>query len=270
MTDDCPRVLRKVRDRCKAVSRMAIGLVSLLVSLPSAFAQSLQTADPAFNVNQDSKYPPPTLPERTILPAINLEELVNSVPPEAWYGDGGFTPEPNTQQYFSGPWSTGNDDPFATDTGTTTGASTEELVHGMLLTRKCRLPNVQSLPVVVADPDGHVIRLESQDDSLPKKRGNRFLNTEVSDYYLKAQAAMRDGKTEDAGAYLKKALQSYDRQKDGDPAFRKLIESELNILHGRQDSTSSKSVVPSDGKSKADLRLSSPLNWDLSKMMDSP
>ncbi len=270
MTDDCPRILRKARDRCKTVARIAIGLVSLLISIPSAFAQSLQTADPAFKVNKDRKYSAPRLPKQNTLPAINLEDLVNATSPTAWYGDSDFTPEPDTQQYFSGPWLSGNDDPFATDNGTITGASTEELVHGILLTRKVKLPNGQSLPVVVADPDGHVIRLEPHDDSLPTKKGNRFLNTDVSDYYIKAQAAMRAGKTVDADAYLQKALQTYDKQKDGDPAFRKLIESEINILHSRQDLNSNKSSSTSEGTGKAYLRLSSPLNWDLSKIIDSP
>ncbi len=39
MTDDCPRALRKLRDQCKVIARVAAGLIAFILSVPAVFGQ---------------------------------------------------------------------------------------------------------------------------------------------------------------------------------------------------------------------------------------
>ena len=46
VTDDCPRALQVVRDRCKMAAKVVFGMFAFCISLPAAFTQSLHNQSP--------------------------------------------------------------------------------------------------------------------------------------------------------------------------------------------------------------------------------
>ncbi|MDZ4834810.1 MAG: hypothetical protein SGJ27_13615 [Candidatus Melainabacteria bacterium] len=206
MTDNCPRALRKLRDKCKLAAKIAVGLVAFVVSLPSAIAQSAQTRD--------------TTPSRKHFQEVSAPNTVPLVPLA-----------PGGEALLGGPMPLGRimiKTPPTTNVPATNPATTAS-VEAKIVTTKHTLPNGKKVLLVTPDKNGKIIHLKPL--SLPKH--NSKLDARAVEFYSKAKVAVDSNNFQMAEFYLEKSLAMCDLQKSGDPGFRRHIEDELNKVRAQ-------------------------------------
>lgn len=210
MTDDCPRALRKLRDRCKMATKIAVSMVAFMVSLPSALAQAIQTRE--------------TRPIKIIRPSFVIDRKRSY---DALNGGAICPPEfatsfdPNTPPPTSIP-------------ATTTS------VEARVVTRQHTLPNGKIVKLVTADEKGRVVRVDSSKKFVPKHTSNSFIDTRSSDFFSKAQSAVNDRNFKLAEFYLEKSLEMCNQQRSSDPEFRRRLETELKNVRARNSDSREK------------------------------
>lgn len=208
MTDDCPRALRKLRDQCKFASRVAVGLVAFVVSLPAALAQSIQTGD--------------TTPIQKSAEKIKAPNVV----PHVAYPGGAVAirhqPEPVNP-----------DVPVVIDRTNPTNVST----HIRIITRERTLPNGKKVHLVTEDEDGKVLRHEKERHRKVEAKvdTNPLMDKRALEFFTKAQDAESDKNFQLAEFYFEKTLEMIDQQKTSDPGFRKRVEQDLKTLKMRNN-----------------------------------
>lgn len=227
MTDDCPRALRRLRDRCRFAVKVAAGFLAFVLSIPAALAQP----SPSRNVTGSS---------------VNLEKpfVVKPVPPVLPTKPftmmlGGIPAFPRGKiRIMDRPLVTPTDATIAGTSGTTAS------VQATIVTKEHTLPDGKTVHLVTQDADGKVIQFnpdgkndskESNDMRSSKIEeldhnvtANKLIDTRANDLFSKALEAQSERKYELAEFYLLKTLDAFDQQKDADPIFRKYIESELS------------------------------------------
>ncbi len=206
MTDNCPRALRKIRDKCKLVARIAVGLVAFMVSLPSALAQSIQTGDSAVVKKNLQKIAAPD----TVAPAM----------------PGGALPMPLMGKPIMSPVTP---TPVAPVTTSTTAS-----VEARIVTKKHTLPNGKKVLLVTPGADGKVVRVNQckKVDASPHRNG--FIDKRAAELYAQAQKAKADQKLDLAEFFLEKTIEVYDKQKGGDSGFRQKVENELKLMRAEK------------------------------------
>jgi len=211
MTDDCPRALRKIRDRWMKFTRTASSFVALFLSWQSAFAQ--QTDKPQEqNQNANSQQCEKTDSNKS--KRSQVERLI---------------PGTNKKSPFQGPimglprfrpQAVGSDDALTKIVNLPTGAKyvLNFSLNGTYL-------------------DSKFVPLEDQD--APKTPN---ISTTCMALYGKAEQAIRQKKCSEADAYLTQAIEEFDKQKvKGDPFFR-------DFLVGEQTKLRSNSKMENDTK----------------------
>jgi hypothetical protein len=204
MTDNCPRALRKIRDKCKLAARIAVGLVAFMVSLPSALAQSIQTGDSAVVKENLQKIAAPD----TVAPASSMRGRALPMP---LLGKPIMSPVTPT--------------PVAPTTSSTTAS-----VEARIVTKKHTLPNGKKVLLVTPGADGKVVRVNQckKVDATPHQNG--FIDKRAAELYAQAQKAKADKRLDLAEFLLEKTIEVYDTQKGGDTGFRQKVENELKAM----------------------------------------
>lgn len=204
MTDDCPRALRKIRDRCKLVANVAAGLVAFVVALPSALAQSIEKGD--------------TTPiQNTLNKTISTP---TSVPHLPYPGGVAIMPRP--------PVDSSKKDPSV---NTENNSKTTINTQARIVTKKRTLSNGKKVILVAPDDDGNVIQIRGKVES--KQHTNPLMDTRAAEFLAKAQQAQADKNFELAEFYFEKTLGLIDQQKSPDAGFRKRVEDDLKELKAR-------------------------------------
>lgn len=203
MTDDCPRALRKLRDQCKVATRIAVGLVAFVVSLPAALAQSIQNGDTTIIQSNAKKIAAPPVVPHIAYPggAVAIRQPVEPVKPE---------------------------NPVTIDKPNPTNLST----RARIITKEHTLPNGKKIHIVTEGEDGKVIDLNKtrHRKAQAKVDTNPLMDKRALEFFSKAQDAEAAKNFELAEFYFEKTIEMIDQQKTPDPGFRKRVEEDLQSL----------------------------------------
>lgn len=195
LTDNCPRVLRKLRDRGRMVARLAAGVLALLLSLP-AVAQNASTrrVNNLFSVQ-------PLLPVPSAVLKFGAAGA-SLAPLQQVLGD------PSNMHYVKG----------------------EMMIKTPAKLNEC-LNAIKPHPALVGKPALQIA--EPRDKPIVRLRAVEtiYMDTKASEYYQKAKAAQEDGKSTLAEFYYERAIESFKAQKvKGDPKFLEQLEDGLKKL----------------------------------------
>ncbi len=233
MTDDCPRALRKIRNQCKLVVKVAVGLIAFLVALPAHAQKSVTNSKNDKDTTSSTKL-------------IEVKpQLIHVEPtPRVALPGGMMIKMPDETKNITTP---ANERTKVT-----------KVVRAKVKTVTNTTPDGKKFTEVKADDDGNVIRiinipdktipkspnaLDSRVDAIPVERTptdlqaddtHRLMDTRASDLYAKGKQSLKDGKYDMAEFYFEKALDSFDSQKNGDKGYRQLIESDLKNIRSLQ------------------------------------
>ncbi len=230
MTDDCPRALRKLRNQCKLVVKVATGLIAFLVALP-AQAQKVESC------KKQSKDTTSSIKLFEVQPKVNK---VEDAPRVALPG-GMMVRMPDLTPNVTAPV---NQRPKVT-----------KVVRAKVTTVTNTTPDGKKFTEVKPDSNGNVVRIISipdkpvpegaklekqpQLENVPVEQtltelqaddAHRLMDTRASNLHAKGRQALKEGQYDMAEFYFEKALESFDSQKDGDKSYRQLIENDLKNI----------------------------------------
>ncbi|MBX9669491.1 MAG: hypothetical protein K2X93_17850 [Candidatus Obscuribacterales bacterium] len=231
MTDDCPRALRKIRNQCRLVVKVAVGLIAFLVALPAQAQKSESN-------NKNSKDTTSSTKLFEVKP-----QLIHVEPtPRVALPGGMMIKMPDETKNVTPPV---NERPKVT-----------KVVRARVKTVTNTTPDGKKFTEVKADENGNVIRIINLPDKkiprsttdarvgdLPVEQtltelqaddAHRLMDTRASNFYASGKQALKDQKYDMAEFYFEKALECFDSQKNGDNSYRQLIESDLKNIKSLQ------------------------------------
>jgi len=198
MTDNCPRALRKIRDRYRQCARFVAGILTLVVSAPAAFGQGAFAPTRGEAVSTDTSQNTQNTRSK-----IRNPHLDGNAPRLDLYGAaGGLMPAPRVVP---------NRKPNKTH------------VDPAVITTVQKLPDGKSITVVQTHPNGKVIDV---------KKLNPNIERSAQGYYEVAHKYRLANNKEMAEFYYEKAIQEFDKQKNGDKRFRQHIQDMIDNLNG--------------------------------------
>lgn len=212
MTDDCPRALRVVRDRCRLAAKIVFGMFAFCISLPAAFTQSLHNQSPMLQS-------PESYASRIRTAGFDRSRIVSQ-------RCGGYMGNKVLRVTTD---SSETDRPTFGDPKEPTVS-----VSARIVTKEHETPKGK---VVLVDEseNGKVIQVDRLGQSRePQKSSNRFLDTRAADFYAKAYDALANKDSKRAEEYFLKTLEAHDKQQNADPEFRNQINAELEHLRLRE------------------------------------
>ena len=220
MTDNCPRALRKIREQYRIVARAVAGVVAVLLSAPTALAQS----QPQMLLGKPAR-PYKTTQSQTALPT--------TVTPHAYAGGVMLAPR----------------EPSTTNEPIQKTKPVVKTVRATLLTREQTFPDGRRVTVVVPNSDGRVISTSDDTSVNSPSTGNtrtpsriQFANDNVEkealQFFIKGQDMRHQGNLALSEFFFEKALGAFDAQQNrSDTKFRNVIEIELKSLRDQIEGT---------------------------------
>ena len=217
LTDDCPVGLRKIRDAWRFATKIAAGVLTMLISLPGALAQTASSGKSADNLKR------PLMNRYGMLVGPDWKE---PTPPPGYYytgnpAGGGMILRPLSEKPKGEPVKpvTANPEPIAMP-----GAPI--MVHPVanppkpVVNYRGKPAMIHPVPSTSIDVgDGCVVPpLVVRNNG--KDKENKLLDTKAHNFYDKGVAAQKIGRKDLAEYYYEHAIEAFDEQKLGDQKFR--------------------------------------------------
>lgn len=213
VTDDCPRALRVVRDRCKLAVKIAFGMIAFVISLPAAFTQSLHNQSPMLAVPGRR----PICPYVTRFRASEVVDLSAQQVRADFMGNRVIMrPSPVLPEGSGGK-----------------PAKATASVSATIITKEHQTPRGKVILVDVGEKE-KVVQFEQTKCSESPQTPNKLVDKRAADFYYDAHNAIASKDLKLAESYFLKALDAHDQQSNADPAFRKRVANELEKLRAQE------------------------------------
>lgn len=191
MTDDCPVGLRKIRDACRVTCRVAASFLVMLLSIPGAIAQQLQSNQAQQNCRIQQTNPGKVPWHMNRFGAMVGPDWKEPTPPSGFYYDG------------------------------------NPAGGGMILRPITDNRSVQPINSIAPAFPRQPIAIPT---AIPSPQGHAKLDSTANTFYERGQAATIAGQKSLAKIYYEKAIEAFDNQKAGDAKFRKELERSLKSI----------------------------------------